>query len=75
MVHGGMLKLAQVMGGNGQPVHAAVRAALRRNRGYGKWRFGWILDVLTRLLVELVTSGHSLGAAVAGLLALVCGTS
>ena len=67
-----MLKLAQVMGGNGQPVHAAVRAALRRNRGYGKWCLLGYYGRLPRLLVELVTSGHSLGAAVAGLLALVC---
>ncbi|PVF95748.1 hypothetical protein CPB86DRAFT_787758 [Serendipita vermifera] len=54
LVHSGMYKMAQVMGGNGGPVHSAVRAALRRNRGY-----------------ELVMSGHSLGAAVAGLLALM----
>ena len=34
-VHGGMLKMARVMGGIGKPVHMAVRNALRRNKDYG----------------------------------------
>ncbi|KAG8754175.1 hypothetical protein FRC14_005314 [Serendipita sp. 396] len=54
LVHSGMLRMAQVMGSNGKPVHSAVRKALRLNRGY-----------------DLVLSGHSLGAGVAGLLALM----
>lgn len=33
-VHGGMLKMARAMGAKGQPVHVAVRNALRRNHGY-----------------------------------------
>ncbi|CAG7848201.1 SubName: Full=Uncharacterized protein {ECO:0000313/EMBL:CCA75083.1} [Serendipita indica DSM 11827] len=53
-VHGGMLRMAQVMGAHGKPVHTAIKKALRANRGY-----------------ELVMSGHSLGAGVAGLLALM----
>jgi sn1-specific diacylglycerol lipase len=35
MVHGGMLLLAQAMGGRGKPVHVAVAKALRAHRGYG----------------------------------------
>ncbi|KAI0038005.1 alpha/beta-hydrolase [Auriscalpium vulgare] len=33
-VHGGMLKMAQAMGGHGKPVHIAVKDALRKNKGY-----------------------------------------
>ena len=35
-VHGGMLKMARVMGDKGKPLHKAVRDALRKNRGYGR---------------------------------------
>lgn len=35
-VHGGMLKMARMMGGVGKPVHLAVMEALHRNPGYGK---------------------------------------
>lgn len=35
-VHGGMLKMARVMGGKGKPVYVAVRSALRENEGYSK---------------------------------------
>lgn len=62
--------MAQVMGGNGKPVHAAVKAALRRNRGYGQSIETRIRTALIKT-IELVMSGHSLGAGVAGLLALV----
>jgi len=31
-----MWRMAQVMGSTGKPVHGAVAAALRRNRGYGE---------------------------------------
>lgn len=34
-VHSGMLRMAQVMGARGKPVHLAVQQALHRNRGYG----------------------------------------
>ncbi|KZT20637.1 alpha/beta-hydrolase [Neolentinus lepideus HHB14362 ss-1] len=33
-VHGGMLRMARVMGGKGKPVHVAVKDALQRNPGY-----------------------------------------
>ncbi|EPQ59724.1 alpha/beta-hydrolase [Gloeophyllum trabeum ATCC 11539] len=33
-VHGGMLRMARVMGGKGKPVHVAVKDALKRNPGY-----------------------------------------
>jgi hypothetical protein len=32
----GMLRMAEAMGSAGKPVHGAVAAALRRNRGYGE---------------------------------------
>ncbi|KAG8682595.1 hypothetical protein FRC08_014867 [Ceratobasidium sp. 394] len=54
LVHGGMLKTAELMGLPGKPVHTATANALRANRGY-----------------ELVLTGHSLGAGVASLLALI----
>ncbi|KIO03045.1 hypothetical protein M404DRAFT_146492 [Pisolithus tinctorius Marx 270] len=53
-VHGGMLRMARVMGEIGKPVHRAVANALSRNPGY-----------------ELILCGHSLGAGVATLLALM----
>ncbi|OAX40588.1 alpha/beta-hydrolase [Rhizopogon vinicolor AM-OR11-026] len=53
-VHGGMLRMARVMGEIGKPVHLAVMDALTRNPGY-----------------ELVLCGHSLGAGVAVLLAMM----
>ncbi|KAF9242949.1 hypothetical protein BU15DRAFT_60231 [Melanogaster broomeanus] len=53
-VHGGMLRMARVMGGIGKPVHLAVMDALSRNPDY-----------------ELILCGHSLGAGVASLLALM----
>ncbi|THH05489.1 hypothetical protein EW145_g4766 [Phellinidium pouzarii] len=34
-VHGGMLRMARVMGARGKPVHRAVRQALHKNKGYG----------------------------------------
>jgi sn1-specific diacylglycerol lipase len=34
-VHGGMLRMARVMGEIGKPVHLAVMDALTRNPGYG----------------------------------------
>ncbi|KAH7921707.1 alpha/beta-hydrolase [Leucogyrophana mollusca] len=52
--HGGMLRMARVMGEIGKPVHLAVADALIRNPEY-----------------ELILSGHSLGAGVATLLALM----
>ena len=65
-----MLRMAQVMGSAGKPVHGAVAAALRRNRGYGE-----ILNCLelhfSFKVLELLLCGHSLGAGIAGLLALV----
>lgn len=33
-VHGGMLRMAQVMGARGRPVHRAVQQALYKNKGY-----------------------------------------
>ncbi|KAI0315055.1 hypothetical protein OF83DRAFT_1201648 [Amylostereum chailletii] len=33
-VHGGMLRMANVMGGKGKPVHVAVREALKKNKGF-----------------------------------------
>lgn len=36
-VHGGMLKMARVMGGKGKPVYLAVKNALKQNAGYSKW--------------------------------------
>ncbi|KAG1787652.1 uncharacterized protein HD556DRAFT_1407937 [Suillus plorans] len=53
-VHGGMLRMARVMGEIGKPVHVAVMDALTRNPGY-----------------ELILCGHSLGAGVAVLLAMM----
>ncbi|KAG1875384.1 hypothetical protein DFJ58DRAFT_872584 [Suillus subalutaceus] len=53
-VHGGMLRMARVMGEIGKPVHVAVMDALTRNSGY-----------------ELILCGHSLGAGVAVLLAMM----
>ncbi|KIJ70631.1 hypothetical protein HYDPIDRAFT_105377 [Hydnomerulius pinastri MD-312] len=53
-VHGGMLRMARVMGEIGKPVHLAVMDALDRNPEY-----------------ELILCGHSLGAGVATLLALM----
>ena len=35
-VHGGMLRMARVMGEPGKPVHLAVQQALYKNKGYGK---------------------------------------
>lgn len=35
-VHGGILKMARVMGSRGKPVHIAVKRALRRNEGYSQ---------------------------------------
>lgn len=35
-VHGGMLKMARIMGAEGKPVHSAVRDALRKNKRYGE---------------------------------------
>lgn len=38
LVHGGMLKTAELMGLPGKPVHTAVANALMKNRGYGtRW--------------------------------------
>lgn len=54
LVHGGMLRMARVMGEIGKPVHRAVANALSRNPDY-----------------ELILCGHSLGAGVATLLALM----
>ena len=34
-VHSGMLRMAQVMGARGKPVHRAVQQALYKNKGYG----------------------------------------
>ncbi|KAG2150321.1 uncharacterized protein EDB93DRAFT_1142777 [Suillus bovinus] len=53
-VHGGMLRMARVMGEIDKPVHVAVKDALTRNPGY-----------------ELILCGHSLGAGVAVLLAMM----
>ncbi|KIJ32331.1 hypothetical protein M422DRAFT_35874 [Sphaerobolus stellatus SS14] len=53
-VHGGMLKLARAMGSKGKRMHAAVAAALSKNKKY-----------------ELVLCGHSLGAGLATLFALM----
>ncbi|KAH7888135.1 hypothetical protein F5I97DRAFT_1828981 [Phlebopus sp. FC_14] len=53
-VHGGMLRMARVMGEIGKPVHLAVMDALKRNPEY-----------------ELILCGHSLGAGVATLIALM----
>lgn len=75
MVHGGMLKLARAMGAPGKPVHVVVRNSLRRNKGYCEWttmRSNSCDAILFRLLA-LVLSGHSLGAGVAALLAIVSG--
>ena len=71
-VHGGMLRLARAMGSKGKPVHEAVSVALSRNPGYGAShtqlrRALFVEDEHT----ELVLCGHSLGAGVASLLALV----
>ncbi|KAI6046533.1 hypothetical protein EDC04DRAFT_2628141 [Pisolithus marmoratus] len=54
LVHGGMLRMARMMGEIGKPVHRAVANALSRNPDY-----------------ELILCGHSLGAGVATLLALM----
>ena len=35
-VHGGMLKMAKLMGDIGKPVQVAVLSALRNNPGYGE---------------------------------------
>ena len=65
--------MAQVMGSAGKPVHGAVAAALRRNRGYGEQRPNvWLPLSPKTLILELLLCGHSLGAGIAGLLALVC---
>ena len=73
-VHGGMLKMARAMGSRGKPVHIAVRQALRRNESYGKNYplFDVCLGSSVICLIDLVICGHSLGAGVAALLALVC---
>lgn len=34
-VHGGILRMARVMGARGKPVHQAIREALYKNKGYG----------------------------------------
>ena len=38
-VHGGMLRMAEVMGAKGKPVHQAVKEALLKNSGYGELSF------------------------------------
>ncbi|KAI0250528.1 hypothetical protein BJV78DRAFT_1376372 [Lactifluus subvellereus] len=60
LVHGGILKMSLAMGGRGRPVFTAVKEALSRNQGYGKFA----------LCSRLVMCGHSLGAGVAGVLGL-----
>jgi putative lipase involved disintegration of autophagic bodies len=73
-VHGGMLKTAELMGLPGKPVHTAVANALRANRGYGECLYSLKhgCQVSVYICVELVLTGHSLGAGIASLLALVC---
>lgn len=72
LVHGGMLKMARAMGAPGKPVHIAVRDALKRNRGYCT-RLSYTCALVYSYFVStaLVMCGHSLGAGVAALLALV----
>ena len=71
IVHGGMLKMTRAMGAPGKPVHVAVRQALRKNKGYCTFpRLLWKLCAHP-WRIALVLCGHSLGAGVAGLLALV----
>ena len=69
-VHGGMLRMAQVMAAKGRPVHRAVQEALYKNRGYGTDPDCEIFLTADSSL-ELILTGHSLGAGVAALLALV----
>lgn len=73
LVHGGMLKMARAMGAPGKPVHVAVRDALKRNRGYCmRLSYTYAPPVCSPfVLTALVMCGHSLGAGVAALLALV----
>lgn len=71
--HGGMLKMARVMGGKGKPVYIAVRHALKQNDGYSEFRLvtDFLVSERSAILLDLIICGHSLGAGVAGLLALV----
>lgn len=72
-VHGGMLLLARAMGCKCKPVHDAVLAALLKNPHYGKKNMvhSYIGAHIDYVLSELILCGHSLGAGVATLLALV----
>lgn len=72
-VHGGMLRMSKVMGGVDKPLHRGVRDALRKHPRYGET--GVHLPVCNLPDVsDLVITGHSLGAGVATLLALVRNT-
>ena len=73
-VHGGMLKMARAMGCRGKPVHVAVRRALRRNDGYSEFCIvvcPAVKHIQCYCPSDLIICGHSLGAGVAALLALV----
>ena len=70
IVHGGMLRMARAMGSKGKPLHRVLRQALKKNAGYGVSVVTLIAFILTCFL-ELILCGHSLGAGVAALLALV----
>jgi len=74
-VHGGMLKMAKLMGDAGKPVHSAVLDALHHNPDYGLF-FLCVRCVyrdleLMMTFPELVLCGHSLGAGVAAILGMV----
>jgi len=51
LVHGGILKMSLAMGAPGRPVFTAVKEALSRNPGYGKFFFNDAVTCGTRLIL------------------------
>ncbi|CAE6535724.1 unnamed protein product [Rhizoctonia solani] len=64
IVHGGMLKTAELMGLPGKPVHAAIAKALQKHRGYSLVLTGHSLGAGIASLLSLMWADASTGLTV-----------